>query len=230
MGAARKPLSADLHRGFLWQLSRRAILETVEFRSRPHPKEEMMSTRTSPIGAAQRVSLPRTRSVAVIVAALAAFAVPAVACGSSTPSPPQLAKLRAFSRCMRAHGVPNFPDPQPGASNAKSPTAQQLGVTPARLSAAESACQHLLPPGVNDRFPPSEIPLLLPGMRRFSRCMRSHGVPNWPDPAVDAEGRPFFPLSRHGFTRQQAHSQQITRVERECQHLLPTALGGTPIG
>jgi hypothetical protein len=189
-----------------------------------------MSTVTHSTGDARRVSLLPLRSVALIIAAFAAFSVPAVACGSSTPTPPQLAKLRAFSRCMRAHGVPNFPDPQPGASNAKSPNAQQLGVTPARLSAAEKACQQFLPPGVNDQFPASEIPLLLPGMRRFSQCMRSHGVPNWPDPSIDAQGRPFFPLSRHGFTRQQAHSPQIMRVEGECQHFLPPALGGTPIG
>ena len=138
--------------------------------------------------------------------------------------------LVAFSSCMRSHGVPNFPDPQPGASNAKFPSAQQLGVGSPQLSTAENACQHLLPAGIGDQFPPAEVPLLLSGMTKFSQCVRSHGVPNWPDPAVDSEGRPFFPLSSHGFTRAEAHSPQLGTKEDECQHLMPSALGGIPEG
>lgn len=32
------------------------------------------------------------------------------------------------------------------------------------------------------------------GMRRPALCLRSHGVPNWPGPTVDSEGRPGFNL------------------------------------
>jgi hypothetical protein len=131
---------------------------------------------------------------------------------------------------MRSHGVPNFPDPQAGANNAKSPSAQQLGVSSSQLQAAEGACQHLLPAGVDDQFPPGEVQLLLPGMRKFSQCMRSHGVANWPDPTVDSAGRPVFLLSAHGFTRHQSRSPRITHTMAECQHLLPSALGGIPTG
>ena len=145
--------------------------------------------------------------------------------GGSANSP-----LLAFSQCMRSHGVPGFPDPQPGATNAKFPGAQQLGVASSRYQAAGNACQHLLPAGVDDRFPPAEVPLLLSGMRQFSQCMRSHGVPNWPDPAVDSQGRPFFDLSDNGFSRSEAHSPQLGAKEAECQHLMPSALGGLPEG
>jgi hypothetical protein len=131
---------------------------------------------------------------------------------------------------VRRHGVPSFPDPQPGASNSKFPSAQRLGVSSTRLSAAENACQHLLPAGTDDQFPPAEVQLLLTGMLRFSQCMRRHGVPNWPDPSTDSEGRPGFLLSAHGFTRHQARSPRIMHIEQECQHLLPSALGGVPIG
>jgi hypothetical protein len=131
---------------------------------------------------------------------------------------------------MRSYGVPDFPDPQPGASNAKFPGAQQLGVSSSRYQAAENACQHLLPAGIDDQFPPAEVQQLLIGMRQFSQCMRSRGVPNWPDPSTDAEGRPVFELSSHGFTRSEAHSPQLGTKEAECQHLLPTALGGLPEG
>jgi hypothetical protein len=149
---------------------------------------------------------------------------------SSQAGGPVNAKLLAFSQCMRAHGVPNFPDPQPGSTNEKFPSAQQLGVGSSQLNTADQACLHLLPVGVDDQFPQAEIPLLLTGMTRFSQCMRAHGVPNWPDPSVDTEGRPIFDLSDHGFSRQQSHAPQLTAKMRECGHLLPHALGGIPLG
>jgi hypothetical protein len=190
---------------------------------------------------------PVARTAAAIITA--ALAVLATACsgqpsatgsgGSSSARGPASSsatggsvnsQLVAFSHCVRSRGVPNFPDPQPGADNAKFPGAQQLGVSSSQLSRAENACQHLLPAGIDDQFPPAEVPLLLTGMRRFSQCMRSHGVPNWPDPTTDSEGRPFFDISAHGFSRQQAHSPQLGAKEAECQHLLPRALGGLPEG
>ena len=140
------------------------------------------------------------------------------------------AQLLAFSQCVRSHGVPDFPDPQPGASNAKFSGAQQLGVSSSRYQTAVNACQHLLPAGVDDQFPPAEVQQLLIGMREFSQCVRSHGVPNWPDPTTDSEGRPYFPLSTHGFTRSQAHSPELGIKEQECSHLMPSALGGIPEG
>jgi hypothetical protein len=140
------------------------------------------------------------------------------------------APLVAFSRCVRSHGVADFPDPQAGASNAKFPSAQQLRVSSSQLSTAETACQRLLPVGVDDQFPPSEVPLLLRSMLPFSRCMRSHGVPNFPDPAVDSEGRPIFPLSTHGISLSYSHSQQFNTVMGKCHNLAPRQLGGIPFG
>jgi hypothetical protein len=132
---------------------------------------------------------------------------------------------------MRSHGVRDFPDPQPSATNEKFPSAQQLGVGSSQLGAAENVCQHLLPAGVDDQFPPAEVPLLLSGMRQFSQCMRSHGLPDWPDPATDSEGRPEFPLSEvSGHDRNYWRSPQVMTIVGECQHLMPSALGGVPIG
>ena len=190
--------------------------------------------------------LPAARTAAAIITTAALVLLAAACSGSSSsngpggsPTDPSSSPtaggsanspLLAFSQCVRSHGVPDFPDPQAGATNAKFPGAQQLGVGSSQLSAAESACQHLLPAGVDDQFPPAEVPLLLSGMRQFSQCMRSHGVPNWPDPTTDSEGRPVFELSDHGFSRQQAHSPQLGAKEDQCQHLLPSALGGIPQG
>jgi hypothetical protein len=131
---------------------------------------------------------------------------------------------------VRSRGVPDFPDPQAGASNEKFPTAQQLRVSSSRLSAAETACQHLLPAGVDDQFPAYEVPVLVRAMLPFARCMRSDGVPSFPDPSVDSEGRPLFMLSAHGISRSYSHSSQFDAVMGRCQHLLPRQLGGIPFG
>jgi hypothetical protein len=181
----------------------------------------------------------RRQRIARTAAAVTSMAVLALAAACSSGSPSTTAsgssthaggsansQLLAFARCVRSHGVPNFPDPQTGATNAKFPSAQQLGIGSSQLSAAENACQHLLPAGIDDQFAPAEIPLLLPGMRRFSGCMRSHGVPNWPDPTVDSEGRPGFNLVPSGID---TGSPQVNAATRECQHLLPRALGGIPV-
>jgi hypothetical protein len=149
---------------------------------------------------------------------------------SSNAAGPANAPLVAFSRCVRLHGVANFPDPQAGASSAKFPSAQQLRVSSSQLSSAETACQRLLPVGVDDQFPPSEVPLLLRSMLPFSSCMRSHGVPNFPDPAIDSEGRPIFPLSTHGISLSYSHSQKFNTAIGKCQNLAPRQLGGIPFG
>ena len=188
---------------------------------------------------------PAARTAAALIAA-AALVLLAAACssspsssgsggstnaGGSASSGAANSQLVAFSHCMRSHGVPSFPDPQPGATNAKFLSAQQLGVSSSQYQSAENACQHLLPVGIDDRFPPAEVQLLLPGMREFSQCMRSHGVPNWPDPTVDSEGRPDFPLSGvPGHDRNYWRSAQVMTIDGECHHLLPSALGGVPIG
>jgi hypothetical protein len=52
----------------------------------------------------------------------------------------------------------------------------------------------------------------------FSRCMRSHGVPNWPDPAPTShqDQRPFF----HVPDSIDPNAPQITTKIHICQHLL----------
>ena len=145
--------------------------------------------------------------------------------GGSSSSP-----LLAFSQCMRSHSVPNFPDPQ-ASGDAKFPSATELGVSDSLYQAAENACQRLLPAGAGDRFPPAEVQQLLIGMRQFSQCVRSHGEPNWPDPITDSQGRPVFDLAAHGISRGDYHSRQLQAMIADCQHLLPSALGGgTPVG
>ena len=154
----------------------------------------------------------------------------AAAAGGSRSTGAADSPLLAFARCMRSRDISGFPDPQPGDSGAKFPGAQQLGVSAARYQAAQSACQHLLPAGIDDEFPVAEVPLLLSGMRQFSQCMRAHGVPDWPDPVTDSRGRPVFDPGADGITRAETQTPQFQAKMAACQPLLPSSLGGLPIG
>jgi len=96
------------------------------------------------------------------------------------PGPPAGSEL-AFARCMRANGVPNFPDPIPGRGLRFS----SAGIDPAApaFRAAQSKCRNFLPaglPGPGTQTHPSAQTLAR--LVRIARCMRDHGVPQFPDP------------------------------------------------
>jgi hypothetical protein len=99
----------------------------------------------------------------------------------------------AYAGCMRSNGVPNWPDPNSSGVFDKSKlTSQQLGASNSRLETAQRACNHLLPNGGNGPNPAQMRQIRAQGLR-FSGCVRSHGVPNFPDP--DSSGRIPDPAS-----------------------------------
>jgi hypothetical protein len=154
------------------------------------------------------------------------------AADASTTSPSAV----AYSACMRAHGVPNFPDPDSGGNLPKA-DAQRLGVSDSQLQTAEQACQHLLPNtgsainigSVQQRMEAADCPQFLVQQtlaeeRLFAQCMRGHGVPNWPDPSIDSRGRPVFKISisKLGFD---PYSHRVWAKGNECSHLMPDLPG-----
>lgn len=161
---------------------------------------------------------PRARTAAAIIAT-AGLALLAAACGgtSNPPGPATQANgALAFSRCMRSHRVPNFPDPNSSGELPKSQL-EHLDVNSPRFQTAESACIHLLP----NRGQPSTAALQQSwsDFRTFARCMRSHGVPNWPDPTRYPQHpeRPTFELQPLGID---PNSTQISAEIRKCEPLL----------
>lgn len=134
----------------------------------------------------------------------------------------------AFSRCMRSHGLPDYPDPDSSGTLPKT-SAQQLGVSSSRFQVAQSACQHLLPATGGSLTASSLQQCYLAGVcpqalvqralsagREFAQCMRSHGVPDWPDPTLDAQGRPLFNINVP-----RPPPAQITTAGNECTRLDP---------
>jgi hypothetical protein len=184
-----------------------------------------------------RPSPPATRTAAAIIAA-AALALPA-ACSSSPPpagsgSSPKTAASATqsavrYSACMRSHGVPDYPDPGSNATLPKT-SAQLLGVSSSQFSAAQGACQHLLPTGgslqqqehqcmQSSDCPPTLVQQMMTGDMKLARCMRAHGVPNFPDPTNGGSSGPIFNITSAGISDAASHTSQFEAELTECGRL-----------
>lgn len=143
--------------------------------------------------------MSRRGAQAALVTAISAVAI--AACGgsgskpsaSSSPYGPADSPV-ALSRCMRANGVSSFPDPTQGSGGvgfnglvvtAGATTMVVDGITfsgPA-LQRAQKACKAYLPPG----GPPPALPASEKAAALANaRCMREHGITNFPDPNFSA--------------------------------------------
>jgi hypothetical protein len=86
---------------------------------------------------------------------------------------------------MRANGVPNFPDPQPGGGQLFEIPAGANPAAPA-FTAARAKCQKLLPNGGAPGSGPPPSDQTLAKLVRIARCMRQHGISDFPDPRTSA--------------------------------------------
>ena len=84
-----------------------------------------------------------------------------------------------YTSCMRSHGVPAFPDPTSGGEVPKV-SLQQVGVSSSEFQAAQTTCLHLLPNG--GRPTQAQVQQYRSTMLIYAQCIRTHGVPNMPDP------------------------------------------------
>lgn len=124
----------------------------------------------------------------------------------------------AFARCMRAHGLPGWPDPTSTGGFDKS-TLRQLGYSKSRVRAVEqSACGRFLPADGTPGETVQQQRTRLADELSFARCMRSHGVRQFPDP--DARGELSIEMVRaQGID---THSPAILQTVRTC---LPASHG-----
>jgi hypothetical protein len=85
-------------------------------------------------------------------------------------------QLLAFAHCMQTHGVPSFPEPNSqgvfSGINRNAPGFQ----------AASNKCRQGLP---NDGKPTAaQMAQAVAQALAFSRCMRAHGISDFPDPQI----------------------------------------------
>jgi hypothetical protein len=103
------------------------------------------------------------------------------AAGSSGSSTTQT-ELLQLAQCMRANGVPTFPDP-----SAKEGTlgamvsAGGIALGSPSVQAALEVCKQYTP---TQNLTPAQSAAQNAEELQFAQCMRSHGVPNFPDPSA----------------------------------------------
>lgn len=124
----------------------------------------------------------------------------AAGCGSNHPTTSTGAASRqnsdvtaaySYARCMRTHGVPNFPDPHVSISGNHGSVG--FAVNPSetgspKWASAQKTCSKILPAptgnGSSHDSGPSKQVLLA-----FAQCMRSKGIHGFPDPNAQGELR-----------------------------------------
>ena len=134
----------------------------------------------------------RTTKPLIVVA----LALLGAGCGSAGPGSntdhssahgPAAAAFR-YADCMRAHGVANYPDPRVSTSPGRVAIAM---VAPASLAgsphfkSAQHACRGIMPAPGNTPTP--EQPGQKAAFLAFARCLRDHGLSEFPDP--NSQGR-----------------------------------------
>ncbi len=161
----------------------------------------------------------RERQAGVMAAAATGIALLTAACGSGGGGLPAAATLTAYQKalayaqCVRAHGVPGWPDPNSRGNF----LINHISVGSARFTSANRACEHLDPA---TPLTPAQQRAAAAQALKFVACMRARGVPDFPDPIVNANGIVF-----HRPAGSSPNSQQFRSAQTACRKLLP---GGGP--
>jgi hypothetical protein len=106
--------------------------------------------------------------------------------GSSSAAPSQTARAAAatgplaFARCMRRHGVQNFPDPDASGRISQPPSSVKALPSFAR---AQKACAKYVDETEPDELSAAGRAQVADAMLAFARCMRSHGI-DMSDPII----------------------------------------------
>ncbi|HXL89176.1 MAG TPA: hypothetical protein VN969_09370 [Streptosporangiaceae bacterium] len=160
---------------------------------------------------------------AVVLAGLAAAALLTTACsspstgGGGSASTAETAAYRAdiaFAQCVQTHGDPSFPDPVPGSSFqiAPLPVGAAADTTRGKILIA---CKHLLPTGSTSSNGSVTTQELAEGVT-LAQCLRTHGVPSFPDPTVVNGGLNF------AFTG--VSSPQFLAAVKACRSVTPAGV------
>ncbi|HEY1457043.1 MAG TPA: hypothetical protein VGF15_00870 [Solirubrobacteraceae bacterium] len=138
--------------------------------------------------------------------------------GESSPG----SQAVAYAACMHSHGLPNFPEPQisqhGGGVSVKMAVPASVGGNP-KFKSADQACRKLLPAGG-----PGNQPVVSPAEQaqylKAAACVRSHGLPNFPDPTFSGGG---VHLDHQGLNES---SPVFKAAVHACESLIPGGVHG----
>ncbi len=129
-------------------------------------------------------------------------------------------KMVAFAQCMRSHGVPDFPEPSEGHLLIKGNSKNGLNPGSPQFRSAMKACHSLAPA---PKISPQQTAAMQAQALKFSACMRSHGVPNFPDPKFEGGGVQLQIKRGSGIDPQ---ASQFQAAQKACQGDIPGPKGG----
>ena len=177
----------------------------------------------------RRNSRPLAGLLAVVVPGAAVLAA---ACGGSGGSgsggpartlyPATYRQYHAYSRCMRSHGAPFWPEPTE-VSHGVFDSPYRYQVTAKVLArehgpgwqAAVAACHSLAPQGIP--FTAAQISALRSQLEKLAACMRAHGIAAFPSPVAGASGG-GFPSPGKGVS---PDSARFEAAQRACWRYAP---------
>jgi hypothetical protein len=119
-------------------------------------------------------------------------------------------KLVKFAQCMRTHGEPEFPEPTEGNIEIHSQNGHGPNPQASQFKAAEKACSKYAPSKV--AASPAQQKAHEEQALKLSECMRSHGVPNFPDPKFSSGGNVEMNMSGVN-----PSSPQFQAASKACQ-------------
>jgi hypothetical protein len=115
----------------------------------------------------------------------------------SAPSKNIVSDAYRFSACMRGHGIPSYPDPHVVISK---PGEQAIGIRPIpqsiasspQFKAAQESCKGIMPPPENGsaKEQGEQGHARAQTLLAFAQCLRTHGVPGFPDPTAQGQLTP----------------------------------------
>jgi hypothetical protein len=134
--------------------------------------------------------------------------------GANTKLTPR-EKAVKFAECMRANGVPHFPDPDTkGAINFGVDVSREVWLK------AVDACKALKPPGaLSSKRTPKEQAASL----RFAQCVRDHGVKDFPDPV---NGEPLIDTYKIPSSNKPGGMTILNAATHACGSILKLSAGG----
>lgn len=161
-------------------------------------------------------SLIPAATAALLLLEACAGPLPAQAGHPPSPTANVAQTWHQVAQCVRDHGQPDFPDPTVDSSG-------QAHWPPGLQKPPDSvlqACQSIF-----DRIPPQDrggsSGVSVAMLQRFARCMRQHGIQDWPDP--DSQGQFHFPPSLAGNLKTSPRWAQVSAAwNGPCQQYNPS--------
>jgi hypothetical protein len=167
----------------------------------------------APQRAPRRVRWSRIAAVFTVAACAAVLSGCGGSSSSTTGGSSAYTKAEVYAQCMRAHGIPSFPDPD---AQGQFPPIQigRNGVSQQAVQSAESACQSVHPGGAQSGGQQQQ------GRQtqalNFSKCMRAHGVLNFPDPSASNGGMGYNLAGVDTQSPQYQSAQQACRSQQSA--------------